>query len=262
MDLRTIRSVAHAIVVVLLASACGGERSGSVCTGSDIQLRQSGTLTVAADLSYPPFAYRNAKGDPVGFEVELLRIVARELKVKATFINRGSAALLPGLLTHRYDIAASGFRDTGELRGVACLSRPYLAADLAMLALSPPLHEVRGIGDLEGRNVGVLKHGRGASWARTNLPRSKIVTLPAPDDLLESLRSGRLDAVIDELAFARFAATRSAAFRVATRIETAEKYVFATAPDNGAMMAKIDQTLVRLRTARRLGRLELKWFGP
>ncbi|MEX0875370.1 MAG: ABC transporter substrate-binding protein [Actinomycetota bacterium] len=249
------------VTLGLVLTACQRPASDGACTTGDVQLLNEGTLTVGMDFDYPPFAFDDSKGRSTGFEVDLVRAIAKDAGLKLLLVNRTSAALLPGLLAHRQDIAASGLRDSNELKEETCASVPYLTADLALLAPAPDPHSIGDIGDLQGRSVGVLEGGRGAEWAEEHLEASTIKTLPATDDLLSSLRERTVDAVLDDLVIGRFAQKRAEDIRVVDTIRTGERYVLAAHPENGALVAVVNAALSKMNRNGDLGDLEEKWFG-
>lgn len=223
-------------------------------------LRQRGTLTVAADLSYSPFAYDRPNDIPAGFEADLIRAIAKQLKMDLEIVNRATSALVPGLLGHRHDLAMSGLIDDDRLRDETCISAPYLDAELAVLVPAPNSDEVGAPEDLDGQRVGVLRNSRAEDWTREHLGGADIRTMPADADLIEALKERTVDGVIEELAVGRYAATKSRQLEVAAVIETGRKYVMAAAPDNGALIARVDRALERLEANGKLEKIRAKWF--
>lgn len=226
-----------------------------------MRLAAPGTLTVAADYSYPPFAFRGPDGGLTGFEVELVEAVAKEMKVEARFVNRGAGALMTGLLAHRHDLAASGLRATPTLREEGCVSAPYLGADLGILVPKANPHTVEAATDLAGLTVAVLDGSEAERWALGRLDRSTIASLPATDDLLTALQQERADALVADLPFARFTQERSPAFTLAGRIDTTDGYVFVASKDNGPLIAQVDEAVSKLKGSGVFRKLERRWFG-
>ena len=225
-------------------------------------LRQRGTLTVAADLTYPPFAYDRPNDIPAGFEADLLRAIGKQLKMDVLIVNRATSALVPGLLGHRHDLAAAGLIDTDELTEETCTSTPYMSADLALLVSSPDPHDITGPDDLDGRPVGVLRNSRAEDWVREHMGGSDIRTLAADADLIDALADRTVDAIVEEHAVALYALTKEKDLRVASVIPMGTKHVMAAAPDNGALMSRIDGALGRLESNGKLAKIRAKWFGP
>ncbi len=245
----------------LLLSACRQQQSADTCKSTDVELLDNGTLSVGMDFSYAPFAFEDDEGNQDGLEIDLLEAIAKEAGLELSFRKRTSAALIPELLTRRFDLAASGLRDTKDLRAETCVSQPYMGADLALLAPSPDPHSIGDVDDLDGRKVGVVEGGRAADWAREHLTRSHIETLGAPDDLLTAVRERRVDAVIDDEALGRFVQIRAKDLVVVDTIATGDSHVLAAHPDNGALIEVVDSALRKMKRDGRLSRLLRQWVG-
>ena len=258
---RAASALLAGLVVALCAVSCTPKPASGNCTGTSLLLRQKGTLTVAADLTYPPFANDRPGKVPAGFEADLLRAIGKQVKMDLVIQNRATSALVPGLLGHRQDLAAAGLLDTDELRDETCTSSPYLAADLALVVPHPDPRAISGPEDLEGLQVGVLRGSRAEDWAREHMGGSDIRTMPADADLIEALKDRTVDGVVEELAVARYAMTQSNELKVASVITTGRQYVMAAAPDNAALMKRIDRALAKLEANGKLAKIRRKWFG-
>ena len=66
------------------------------------RVRQSGTLRVGIDATYPPFGMAEG-GDFSGFDVDIARAVARELGVRAELINASFDGVFPALQNGTFD---------------------------------------------------------------------------------------------------------------------------------------------------------------
>lgn len=248
------------LLCVVIASSCRTPAEAT-CKGTELRLAAPGKLTVAADYSYPPFAFRGTDGDLAGYEVELVEAVAKSMKLEATFVNRGAGSLVPGLLAHRHDLAASGLRAGADIEAQTCVSEPYLDADLGVLVPKANPQQIDAVDDLEGMTVAVLDGSQAERWTLERLGRTTVASLPATDDLLTALRQDRADAVVADLPFARFTQKNSTDFAVVAVANTEEGYAFLAAPDNAPLMRGINDALGRLRTNGTLRKLEKKWFG-
>lgn len=253
------KNLAICAVSFSLLSACS-QVGTPTCTGG-IDLVAEGVLTVAADYSYPPFAFRSADNDLIGFEVDVARAVAGRMKLEPKFVNRGSGQLISGALAHRHDLAASGLRPTANLRKTMCVSDGFLRADLGVLVRSPNPSEIDTVAALAGSKVGVASGTPAADWASDELRSSTLVELPALDDLLSGLRQKELDAAIVDHAFGRFTAKASGEFVLPVRIAQGTNFVFVAAPDRAGLIEGVNSALAGLRAAGKLGELERKWFG-
>lgn len=233
------------------------------CTGQTVKLISDDVLTIGTDFAYPPFAFDHPDtGKPSGFDVELSQAVAKQLGLKILLVNRTSAAIVPGLLAQRHDLAASALVDTEELREEVCVSSPYLGADLGLGARSGTPPSVASVERLGSRAVGVVRGSRAERWARRNLPTTTtLVRVATSDDLITALSAKQVDGVIDDLPILQYTQLEADDFVVVEPIDTEESYVIAGGPENGGLIALVNEALSKLRTNGELAALRAKWFG-
>lgn len=153
---RRLAIAAATVVAALGIAACGGGGSGSSSSGGaesepagnikasadaglekmvPANIKQSGTLTLATDATYPPCEWvPSGSSEMVGFEPDLWNAVGEKLglKVDATSINFDG--LIPGVQSHRYDTAMECISDTEE-REEQVTFVDFMYAELALVAL-------------------------------------------------------------------------------------------------------------------------------
>lgn len=249
------------LAVLVTAVACV-RRETATCSGSQVHLVTRKTLTVGVDLAYPPFAFEDPKTrEATGFEVDLVREIAKDLELEVSLVSRNSPALIPGLLAQRRDVVASGLIDSPELAEEVCLSMPYLDADLGLVTRAGD-EAIQGTEDLDARVVGVVRGGRAQTWAKSDLGRStRVVPFETSDDLLGAVREGRVDAVIDDLPKVHFGLRGAKDVAVVDVISTGRHYVLAAHPTNGALIGRIDNAIQKFELNGTLRKLKREWFG-
>lgn len=90
-------------------------------------LKESGTLRVASDLTYAPNEYKDADGNAIGWEVDLINAVAAKLGLKTDIQNAKFDNIIPGITGDKYDIGLSSFFDTQEREQVVDMVNYYTA---------------------------------------------------------------------------------------------------------------------------------------
>jgi len=258
-----LRFLVCLITLSFVATSCGsGPSQASPCASGGASTRDQGVLTFGVDESYPPFAFDDGHGNAVGLEVDIGRAIARSVKLQFAVVNRTSSVLVPLVLAHRFDVAASGFRDSPTLQKQVCETSAYMPADLGLLVPGTSTLGIKGVGDLHGHRVAVLAGGRAASWTKDHMPDLGVQVYQAEDDVLSALRDGSVDAAVDDLVLARFAQKETeGALRVVGTIHTGESYVLATSNDNGGLTVKVDAALLKLKEDGTLAKIEAKWLG-
>src|SRR5476649_2210485 len=62
------------------------------------------TIRIGADLTYPPFQYRDADGSPHGFEIDITNAICKAVSVKCEFVVSSFDAEIPSLLAKKVDV--------------------------------------------------------------------------------------------------------------------------------------------------------------
>jgi His/Glu/Gln/Arg/opine family amino acid ABC transporter permease subunit len=99
--------------------------AGPVAAQSSLdQIRARGVLIIGTDATYPPFEEKVGDGFR-GFDIDLGQAIARELGVKARFINISFDGIFAALLSRKFDVVMSGVTITEERQKQMAFSHPY-----------------------------------------------------------------------------------------------------------------------------------------
>jgi ABC-type amino acid transport substrate-binding protein len=89
-------------------------------------LLKPGQLTVGMTLQFKPQMYLDAKGQPAGYDVVLLRALAKQMNVKLNIRNLDFNGLIPGLVSKKFDMVSVGLSATPERAKAVTFSRAYV----------------------------------------------------------------------------------------------------------------------------------------
>jgi len=115
-----------ALVAAVTAAAAIGASSSAKAGGNPYHLKSPGTLVVGMNLQYKPEMYLDAHGKPAGYDVVLLKALAKQLKVKLSIQNLDFTGLIPGLVAKKFDMVSVGLSPTPERQKVVSFSRAYV----------------------------------------------------------------------------------------------------------------------------------------
>jgi polar amino acid transport system substrate-binding protein len=94
------------------ATASGG---GAAAANVPAEIKSKGTLTVAADASYPPDEFIDKDGKTVvGMDADLAKALGQQLGLQVNVVNASFDGIIPGLASGKYDLGMSSFTDTKE----------------------------------------------------------------------------------------------------------------------------------------------------
>ena len=210
---RAVRIILPAVAFIVL-SGCGATTSKTPSTasttpaiGTDLlsEVRQRGTLVIASDANYSPQSVRNADGTWSGFDVDVARQIALRLGVKPVFESANFDLIVRGHWLGRWDIDVGSMSVTDERSKVLWFSKSYYSVPGAIAARNGS--DIKSIGDLTGRSVGVTagttfqSYAEGKLAGRIRLSDYRLRIVPYDTDVhaLRDLGAGdgrRVDAVL------------------------------------------------------------------
>lgn len=90
-------------------------------------IRESGTLVIGIDATYPPNEYKNDAGEPIGWSVDLGNAMAAKLGLEPEYQISSFDKILPSITGGSYDIGLSSFTDNEEREKVVDFVNYYEA---------------------------------------------------------------------------------------------------------------------------------------
>jgi len=253
---------------LLLAAACGGGEGGgggeqtAAGSGEGTAGMEAGrTITVASDIAYRPFEfYRN--GEPVGFDIDLMREIGRRAGFTPEFQNVTFDGIIPGLGSNLYDAAISAITITEERRQQVDFSEPYFNADQSLLVRSDS--DIRSVDDLGQATVGVQIGTTGANKANQFQQQGRIAevrTFDTIEDAFTALENGQVDAVINDLPVSQDKAnTSDGRLEVVQVIPTGEQYGIAF-PKGSNLVGPVNRALREIKRDGTYAEIYEKWIG-
>jgi ABC-type amino acid transport substrate-binding protein len=201
----------------------------------------------------------DASGEIVGFDVDLMRAVAREAGLEAAFSNQPFAGILPGLSQGKYDAVISCLTITAERAKEVDFSRPYYDAG-QVIAVREADTAIRTLADLKGKTIAV-QIGTTGFDAASKVEGVKVSAFKEIELAYLELVAGRADAVVNDEPPTRMYLKDHKGIRIAGPPFTEEKYGIAVRKGNAALLAKIDDGLAKVIASGEFARLKEKWIG-
>ena len=140
---------------------------------------ERGKLRVGYNRGNLPFSYHNENGDLVGFDVELMHELSRELGVEPEFIPWTYETLFKDLEQNKFDVAIGGLIVSPERLTKANFSDPYMSITNALVVEDYRRHKLKTWRSVDEKRIirlGVVGEGR-AKNAKHSLPNADIVLL-------------------------------------------------------------------------------------
>jgi polar amino acid transport system substrate-binding protein len=253
-----------AALAAVCACGCAKQDRGETQAGG-VKLVERGKLTVCTQPPFAPFQSKDAGGKVIGFDIDVMELVAEGLGVEPKIIDTPFEGIKSGqdLDTGKCDAAAVALTITDERKQVMDFSDPYFDATQAMLVEAGKSY--RSLDDLKGRKVGVQAGTTGRDYTRL-FEREKGFTLVEFEDLAglqQALANGQIEAAISDLpAWNAYVHQHQGEFEVGAEFHTGEQYGFAVKKNgNPALLEKINEVLAKARQDGTYRALYEKWIG-
>ncbi|SNY63099.1 lysine/arginine/ornithine ABC transporter substrate-binding protein ArgT [Enterobacter sp. CC120223-11] len=173
-----------------------------ISTASSVFAALPQTVRIGTDATYAPFSSKDAKGDFVGFDIDLGNEMCKRMQVKCTWVGSDFDSLIPSLKAKKIDAIISSLSITEKRQQEIGFSEKLYAADSRLIAAKgSPI--VPTIESLKGKHVGVLQGSIQETYGNDKW-RSQgvdVVAYQNQDLIYSDLAAGRLDAAFqDEVA--------------------------------------------------------------
>jgi glutamate transport system substrate-binding protein len=252
---RGFAAVALAAVGVLGLSACAGgasEPAEPVAEAPEFEagstmaaLAEAGTITIGTKFDQPLFGLQGLDGEPVGFDVEIGKIIASELGISADnieWVETVSANREPFIENGTVDIVVATYTINDTRKEVISFAGPYYLAGQDILVLEGNPEGITGPDDLAGKNVCSVA----GSTSEKNIAEYgvNLITTDTYSNCLEPLRNGAVVAVTtDNVILAGLADQNPGEFEVVNNPFTSEPYGIGLGRDDDAFRSFINDVL-------------------
>ncbi|RTZ91084.1 MAG: ABC transporter substrate-binding protein [Deltaproteobacteria bacterium] len=167
---------------------------------------KKGVIRVGMEVKYFPFEYSDKKGNPIGFDVDLAKLIAKELGVKLKIRDTEWTGLIPSLQTGKIDIIISGMTRTLTRAKAVTFTDPYFITGLCALISkkrSPGLSSVDQLNQ-KGKIIAVKTGTTGDLIATKRFKKARINRFKDETACVREVVTGRADAFLyDQLSIAK-----------------------------------------------------------
>jgi polar amino acid transport system substrate-binding protein len=262
--------VAAAAVLALTLSACGSDDSGSSggtedkAAAAGITLVKPGKLMVCTHLPYKPFQYKDGT-EVVGFDVDLLDLVAKDLGLEQEVVNIEWAQVTSGAAfkAKKCDMGMGAMTITPERQAAISITNPYMDATQVLMAKKDA--GIKGLEDLRGKKIGAQADTTGKKYADDNAKKYGYTVIPFNDLALQenNVKSGRVDAAINDNGVLYDFVKENPDMAIVAEFNTGEQYGFGALKDGSGpkLVAKFNELLAKAKQDGTYNEIYKKWFG-
>jgi len=159
------------------------------------RIKAAGEIKFGTEGTYAPFTYHDVSGDLTGFDVDIGRAVAKQLGVKATFVESKWDGLVAGLDDKRYDAAINEISITPARQAKYAFSDPYITSH-SVLIVAANNTTIKTFADLKGKKAAETLSSNFGKIAKDS--GADVVADNGFNESIDLLLSGRVDATVND----------------------------------------------------------------
>jgi len=233
------------------------------------RVTEAGKIVVGTEPGWPPYEFEDEEGNIVGFEIELMEMIAEELDLDVEWSDMGFDAIIPSVQAMDIDLGVSGFSVTSERLDVVQYTMPHSITEGQVIMLQSRATTL-GITELEslanltdfdlrcGTQVGTTQEGE-----LNDVASDAVVTYEDFLAALQAMKDG-----IDDCVYAETPITSNWILEAEQKEEEPIVVIyrrpyypvaFVANQDTDILVAKIDGVLSEIIATGQLDELKQKW---
>ena len=183
---------------VTLSQGESGSAAQGVVSGNLLdEIKDRGTLRVGMVLQFEPQMYIDENGEPAGYDVDLMHMLADDLGVELEINDLEFDAMIPGVLARQFDLASVGLVGRPARLEQLWFTCPYVPYGQVVVVNNDSAVKTRS--DLNSSDVTMtaLAGSTAANLISKEFSEANLVELDQAPAFLE-VASGRADAIVVE----------------------------------------------------------------
>ncbi len=232
------------------------------------EILKRGKLLVGLEAGYQPFEMQDEKGNIVGFDVDMAYEMGKAIfgkggEKKVEIVNTAWDGIIPGLMTHKYDIIMAGMTVLQSRNLKVNFCEPYYYIGQTLLINKKDKDKIKSYKDLNKKGVIVTsKLGvTGAFTAEKLMPQATLRLFKTEAEGALQVANGLADAYIyDEPQVRVFAAKYKETTMGLFEPLTYEPLAWAVRKGDPDFINFLNNFLAQVRGDGRWEQLKQKWF--
>ena len=192
-------------LVVFVISACsnGGNESNGASDEKEAtkweEIQEEGKLVVATSGTLYPTSYYEEGSDKVtGYEVEVVREMAKRLDLNVEFEEMGFDGMLTSINSGKVDLAANDITSTDERMEKFTFSEPVKYSYGTAIVRKDDLSGIQSLDDLDGKIAAGASTTVYMEVAREHGAEEKIYDNATNEQYLRDVSNGRTDIILND----------------------------------------------------------------
>jgi len=211
-------------------------------------------------LDTEPIGFRDAQGQPQGYDVDVAKLLASKLGVELEIVEVLGSTRIPMLLSKKIDIIVCNITATLERAKAIDFSFPYLRVGIKLVVQKD--EHITGFGDLKGKKVIVGRGTTGEVMMKQRAPDNEFIYVDTNSNAILLLRQHKADAYIEDSSNIDYIAKTYPDQLVALpEVYSSDSITFGIRKDNPEFLRWLDMFASIYITSGTYSEYYRKWWG-
>ncbi len=222
-----------------------------------------GTLRFATDPVLEPMVYTGKGGEIIGLDIEIVRRIAYELNMKFECVPTSFGALIESLTQEKVDIVGGAMSITENRKKVVDFAECYYVGGLTILTHNRPVEahsKITSLDQLHDKRIGVLTGTIADEQAAIHFPKAIPLYVNTFNELILSLRAGKIDAFLSEEPMARSIMRLNPDITMLPQPLSASDYAFIFPKNEIQLCAEFSREIDKMRASGEIDLLAAMWI--
>ncbi len=196
---RTTKGLAATLFLAIPLAACGDDSTNQADTTRWEEIQEEGTLTVGTAGTLYPASFREEESDTLtGFDVELMKEIAKRLDLEIEFKEMAFDNMLTSVQNGQIDVAANDISVTEDRKEKFAFSKPYKYTYGTAIVRKSDLSGIESLEDLKGKKAAGEATTIFMDVAREYGAEEVIYDNATNDQYLRDVSTGRTDVILND----------------------------------------------------------------
>nr|WP_251130660.1 transporter substrate-binding domain-containing protein [Exiguobacterium sp. s124] len=191
--------MAATLFLAIPLAACGDDSTNQADTSRWEEIQEEGKLTIGTAGTLYPASFREEESDTLtGFDVELMKEIAKRLELEVEFKEMAFDNMLTSVQNGQIDVAANDISVTEDRKEKFAFSKPYKYTYGTAIVRKSDLSGIESLEDLKGKKAAGEATTVFMDVAREYGAEEVIYDNATNDQYLRDVSTGRTDVILND----------------------------------------------------------------
>lgn len=236
------------IIIVVITLICGGN-----------SLWANTKIIVGYDNNYPPYEFVNDKGEAAGYNIDLIKAIAKELNIELEFKAGVWSEIRSAFDNHQIDLL-SGMFYTPERNKYYDFSVSHSMISYVVFTRNGE-EKIESIEELSGKKILTQKNDYAYEWLSKK--DNYVIGVDSPKEAIISLSAGNYDCAVLSKTVGLYYSKMLNIYNLemSSNALLKQRFCFAVQKNNYELISQINEGLIYLKNEGKLLEIQEKWFG-